>query len=460
MRSDVLHVIENGESETAEFKSSRSSFEALARAVCGMLNQQGGVLLWGVDDTGQLTGVEDAEAQAEDLTHFLMRHMNPRPLLSVSVHEAKGKPIIMVDVPSGSDKPYSLGRQILVRIGSRTMRAGVDESAALVEQSAIELERWEREPMPGFAVEDCDVDELEKARSEIAQAGRFGIDAPASDEELLQRLYLWRNGQVTNAGVVLFASQPRMWVPNVFVRVVSYAEGKAGPIANDVIVDGPAVRSLREVVTIIQQRTGFSGRFVKGKLKREDRPAYSVFALREGLVNAITHRSYEVIGGSVCVEIFPDRLVIRNPGRLPDGWTAQDLRRVHGSHPFNPDIAQVFLLRGLMEQLGMGTQKLMAACKELGAKLPVWRVEQGTVALTIFQAPEPEAADVLTGRQAEFVGSLMAGAEFRAADYLSATGMSERQGRRDLAELEKRGIIERHGKGRATVYRRTDGGRS
>ncbi len=460
MRSDVLHVIENGESETAEFKSSRSSFEALARAVCGMLNQQGGVLLWGVDDTGQPTGVEDAKAQAEDLTHFLMRHMNPRPLFSVSVHEAKGKPVIMVDVPPGSDKPYSLDRQIWVRIGSRTMRAGVDESAALVEQSAIKLERWEREPMPGFAVEDCDVDELEKARSEIAQAGRFGIDAPASDEELLQRLYLWRNGQVTNAGVVLFASQPRMWAPNVFVRVVSYAEDKAGPIANDVIVDGPAVRSLREVVTIIQQRTGFSGRFVKGKLKREDRPAYAVFALREGLVNAITHRSYEAIGGSVRVEIFPDRLVIRNPGRLPDGWTAQDLRRVHESHPFNPDIAQVFLLRGLMEQLGMGTQKLMAACKELGAKLPVWRVEQGTVALMIFRAPKPEAADVLTGRQAEFVGSLMAGAEFRAADYFSATGMSERQGRRDLAELEKRGIIERHGKGRATVYRRTDGCRS
>ena len=243
------------------------------------------------------------------------------------------------------------------------------------------------------------------------------------------------------------------------MRVTSYGGDKAGAISNDVVVDGPAVRTLREVVTIIQQRTGFSGRFVKSELERKDQPAYAVYALREGLVNAITHRSYEAIGGSVHIEIFPDHLVIRNPGRLPDKWTPQDLRRVHVSHPFNPDIARVFFLRGLMEQLGIGTQKLVAACKELGAKPPVWRVEKGSVELTIFRAPEPKAAEVLTGRQADFIGPLKSGDEFRAADYMGATGVSERQARRDLAELKKDGVIERHGKGRATMYRRVPGGR-
>ncbi|MCK5134095.1 MAG: DeoR family transcriptional regulator [Candidatus Sabulitectum sp.] len=48
--------------------------------------------------------------------------------------------------------------------------------------------------------------------------------------------------------------------------------------------------------------------------------------------------------------------------------------------------------------------------------------------------------------------------EFKTADYATVTGVSQRQARRDLAELEDRGIVERHGKGRATLYRRSQGG--
>lgn len=89
-------------------------------------------------------------------------------------------------------------------------------------------------------------------------------------------------------------------------------------------------------------------------------------------------------------EVFPDYLTIRNPGNLPDGWKTGDLANRHESHPRNPDIARVFYLRELMEQLGVGTQKLIQACKELGAKAPIWRAEHNTVSLTLFRAPEPE----------------------------------------------------------------------
>ena len=78
------------------------------------------------------------------------------------------------------------------------------------------------------------------------------------------------------------------------------------------------------------------------------------------------------------------------------------MRATHGSHPRNPDIAQVFYLRGLMEQLGTGTQRLISACRELGAKAPVWKVQGETIALTLFRAPEPEASFTLSPRQAKF----------------------------------------------------------
>lgn len=455
MSSDVVLILKKGESETLEFKGPRVSVDALAKAVCGMLNQQGGVLLWGVNDEGHPVGFDDAETRAKELNDFLMRNLNPQPLLSVSVNEVAKKHVVVVDIPQGADKPYSVNREIWVRVGAQTLRASADVSARLVERSAAQLERWERAPMPGFGIADCDAEELARARTEIASAGRFGVDVPASDEELLRRLYLVRSGQLTNAAVVLFARQPRAWAPNLAVRVVSYARDKTASIENDTMVEAPAVRVLREVIGILQQRTGFSGKFEKGRLERKDRPAYPLYALREGLVNAIVHRDYAALG-NVRVEIFPDRLTIANPGKLPEDWTAEDLRRIHGSHPFNPDIARLFHLRGLMEQLGIGAQRLIAECKELGAKPPVWRVEQGTVALTLFRAPEAVQPAVLTTRQSEFLKRIKPGSEFKVGDYALAAKVSERQARRDLADLEALSLLERRGKGPATKYRRID----
>ncbi|MBT3295597.1 MAG: hypothetical protein HN919_22965 [Verrucomicrobia bacterium] len=458
MNSRVLQLIKLGESETVEFKGPRSSPDTLSRAVCGLLNQQGGFLLWGVNDQGEPTGIQHATDVAEELNRLFMSRINPRPFLSVSVQEAHGIDVIVIRVPPGSDKPYSVNRQIWVRIGSATMRAGEERSADLVERAAADLERWERDPMPGFGIEDCRTDELAKTRTDIAEAGRFGGNIPAEDGALFEQLYLRRGGVLTNAALVLFAAETRRWSPSIYMRVISYAGNKSGPIANDVILDGPAVSTLREAVSIIQQRTGFSGRFKKDQLERVDRPAYAVYALRESLVNAITHRSYETVGGCIRVEIYPDRLVVTNPGSLPGDLTPGSLRTEHRSIPVNPDIARVFYLRRLMDQLGIGTQRMIWECKELGAKTPRWRAEGGIVSVTLFRAPEPAAEEALTGRQAEFVESLKPGAEFKTADYLTATGVSERQARRDLADMEDRGIIERHGKGRATLYRRVQGG--
>ena len=457
MSSDISQILEKSESETLEFKGARAPLEMLAKVVCGMLNQRGGVVVWGVQDKGGVTGVSDAEKRAGELNEFLMRHLNPRPLLSVSVTNSKKTQLVVIDVPESADKPYSLDREIWVRVGEKTFRASEDESTRIVEKSAAQLDRWERERMPGFGMDDCDPDEFEQARTEIERVGRFGLDVPQNNEELLRQLNLSKSGQLTNAAVVLFARQPRVWAPNLAVRIVS-GGGQGGgttSIENDVILEGPAIRVLREAVGVVQQRTGFSGRFDIRRLERETRPAYALFALREGLVNAMVHRDYTSIGGSVQVDIFRDHLVIRNPGELPNGWTPGDLAKKHESRPTNPDIARVFYLRELMEQLGMGTQKLIGECKALNAKSPVWKTERGTVFLTLFAAPEPSETISLVGRQAQFLEKTKLGAEFKVSDYSDAAKVSERQARRDLAELEKVGLVERHGKGPATSYRRS-----
>ena len=50
MNLDVHQLIAAGESETVEIKGPRASLDVLSRSICGLLNQRGGVVLWGVTD--------------------------------------------------------------------------------------------------------------------------------------------------------------------------------------------------------------------------------------------------------------------------------------------------------------------------------------------------------------------------------------------------------------------------
>jgi ATP-dependent DNA helicase RecG len=451
MNTVIEKLLKERESETLEFKAGRCPLDMLGKTVCGMLNQQGGLLLWGVDDDGKASGVNQAASRATELNEFLMRSLNPRPLLSVTVHPIRDKEIIAIEVPIGSEKPYSLSRAIWVRLGSSIMRASHDQSSRLVERSAAALDRWEREPLPGFSMEDCDAKELKQAQAEIAKAGRFGIEVPEANEELLTKLYLYRNGQFSNAAVVLFARAPRAWAPNLAVRITTHtADGEA---TSDLMLEGPAVRMLREAVAAIQQRTGLSVAFPKGQLERVERPAYPLYALREGLVNAMVHRDYESSGVGVHVRIFPEHLVITNPGALPEGWKGSDLGRKHESRPANPDIARIFYLRELMDQLGLGAQRIIAECKSLGAKAPAWKAEKGSVTLSLFSAPAVTTSPDLSPRQQDFLKSLKSGQAFKVSDYSAIAKVSERQARRDLADLEKLSLLERQGAGPSTVYR-------
>jgi len=133
-----------------------------------------------------------------------------------------------------------------------------------------------------------------------------------------------------------------------------------------------------------------------------------------------------------------------------------DLKKEHPSIPGNPDVARVFYLRGLMEQLGMGTQKLIAEYRELGAKSPVWTAQQNTVSLTIYRAPEPQVEVQLSERQSAFLAATKPGHAYKTSDYAEITGVVARQAQRELGDLLEWGFWERHGKGPATVYARTE----
>ena len=125
----------------------------------------------------------------------------------------------------------------------------------------------------------------------------------------------------------------------------------------------------------------------------------------------------------------------------------------HASVLVNPDIGHVFFLHGLMERVGRGTYKIVRQCMEWGMAGPEWRQVNGGVRLTLF-APGKGSSAELNDRQKRLLADMAIGEPFRLQEYVDqfGGGITDRQARRDLSQLELMGLIRRLGSGSKTAY--------
>ncbi len=98
---------------------------------------------------------------------------------------------------------------------------------------------------------------------------------------------------------------------------------------------------------------------------------YPKEAIREALLNAITHKDYS--GGTpIQISVYNEKIIFWNEGQLPENWTIQNLLTKHPSKPYNPDIANAFFRSGYIESWGRGSLKIMKECKDAGIPEPLY----------------------------------------------------------------------------------------
>ena len=105
--------------------------------------------------------------------------------------------------------------------------------------------------------------------------------------------------------------------------------------------------------------------------------AYSEKVVRELLGNALVHRQYTMCG-DVFVNIYPNRIEVTNPGRLPLGVTPQNI--LHATKKRNEHLANLFYALHLMEREGSGYDMMYEELLSQGKPLP--RVEENEDSVT------------------------------------------------------------------------------
>ncbi|WP_292426155.1 Fic family protein [Methanoregula sp.] len=388
----IKEVLLLGEGQSIEFKSGCQNIEAIGRVISGFLNtSSGGYVVCGINDAGEILGVDDAEVACKTLEQALEKDLSPKTLVSVQIQKVQGKNLIVLEVPAGKDQPYAFEDVIYLRDGVETRKADVATIRDLVLRRQVEPERWERRFSSANTDKDLAGEEIHSAVTDINKTERLRFRDADNPITVLEDLSVFKYGHLTNGGDVLFTTNPALRYPQIRVRAARFSTDKTDDIYPDTkFFEGPLVTLLDDVIGFIRRNTPTSSHFKEDVLKREDKNLYPSSAIREGLVNAFAHRDYSDFSGGISVTIYPDRLEIENSGKFPEGVTPDKLAVGHISVLRNPDIAHVLYLRGFMEKMGRGSVLIQKVCADSGLPRPQWSQNERGVMLTFFASSKTQ----------------------------------------------------------------------
>jgi ATP-dependent DNA helicase RecG len=221
---------------------------------------------------------------------------------------------------------------------------------------------------------------------------------------------------------------------------------------------GHAFELFQRAQRFLRDHLPVAGRIVPGLFERVDDPLYPPVALREALANAFCHRDYGAIGGSVGVAIYDDRLEISSTGPLRFGLTPEQLSMPHASQPWNPSIANVFYLRGLIEGWGRGTLKINELAHRAGLVRPEFSERAGEVVVRFFPGayvPPARVSYDLTELQRSILAALADGGPASTAALQQRVGgaYSNSAILKNLQHLHTLRLVEKTGVTRGVLWR-------
>ena len=353
---DVAHRIEAGEDERTEFKLNFRDRSAAGRAICAFANTDGGVVVLGVDNSGNLVGVsEDPEQIQERLSAYLQSGCSSPVNARLGRHRrAEGWVHWITVTRQRGFEPMRCDGRVWVRRGRSTVEPSPAELQDLFNAFGYIL--TEEQVIGPASTADIDPSAFRGYLRDL------DIDTdtdpqPRSDDDLRNRGALAeRDGELkpTLYGLLAFGKDPQRFpqTRRFFVECVAY--GGADQAADVLQVASATGRIDEQVDRAVGWFKSLGRSETYQHVQRVDHYLLPVNVVREALVNAVAHRDYAITGSQVLLEVFEDRVTLTSPGRLPNHITAASVRAGGRPRSRNESMANYLLTRRYMEQRGRG----------------------------------------------------------------------------------------------------------
>ena len=410
---DLIHA-RSVEDNRREFKAAwnGSTRDSVIRTVCAfandLLNLNGGYVIIGIqtDDSGLPVlpprGLEDADLdriQREIRGQCNRIAPQYRPLLFPEVYD--GRPILVVWAPGGDTRPYEApsrggGRAYYVRSGSETVEATGAFRSQLFEQAArVPFDDRRSLSANMDAVSDRLVREfLSEVGSTLAEDLQFApqsvysrmrLDVPLNDHSVPR-----------NFALLFFNNYPETIFEGARIDVVEFPDGAGGDLIHERIIGGPIHHQVRDVMRYLDSLQDVLIEKGQGGAQAKRIVKYPLDAVREAVVNAVYHRSYQ-IGEPTKVYIYPDRMTITSyPG--PVHGIELDHFAKDGEVPSVParnrKVGELLKELRLAESRGTGLPRMRRSMAANGSPEPRFDFDAGRTYFTATLPAHPRFAEL------------------------------------------------------------------
>lgn len=370
------------ESQYFDRKSARLAERDLAHHISAMANASGGIIVLGIEDNGNITGVSVERENGYRKTPGDYLQSSPSYTIEIIFCAADTRIMLFHIAPSSNEIIKCTNGDAYLRVG--------DSSQKLTAEQVLELEysrgirSFESRVIAEATLDDIDFNLVnEYSRTVDASPSTSPMD-------LLRARGIVKgkddNPQITVAAIILFGKIPTKFLPSARVRFLRYegtsvTPGVAFNVVKDVTIEKPLHVLLMEGKQLLtNQMREFQQLTKQGVFKRI--PEYPEFAWLEGLVNAVTHRDYSIAGDYIRISMFDDRIEFTSPGKLPSIVTVENIQHTRFSR--NPLIARILSDFGWVRELNEGVKRIYTDMESFFLEPPIFAEPNGnTVQLTL-----------------------------------------------------------------------------
>ena len=335
------------------------------------------------------------------------KRLDPTYQPTLSPESVSGRTLLVIWAPASDMRPHRApsgekgASKYWVRLGSETVDA--EQKGDLLRQLHQQTAKvpWDDRPARDARVEDL---RETRVREFLRDIGSGLLEEPDAG-------VTYRNMQITkrvnqhdvprNVGLLFFSNDPAYWFRGAKIEVAQFAADRGGDVIEEHAFSGPIQDQFRDCLNYLENLSATHLQKQQDRSKVRGWVSYPLPALRETLVNALYHRSYDVDQPDpVKVYLYPDRLEITSyPGPVP-GIEPQHLTKdgqLRAVPARNRRIGELFKELKLAEGRLTGLAKVFRAMEENGSPQPSFEFDsQRTYFLATLPAhPEYTALSAL-----------------------------------------------------------------
>lgn len=378
---ELVKLMDDMETDRVEKTISVSKEDKFGEAICAFANDLPnhnlpGYLVVGVHDDGSRCGLKVEEQLLQTLLSFRTDgRIVPPPALTVAKFVFPDGEVAVVEVQPHFLPPVRYKGKVCVRVGPRRGTANEAEERILSEKRSAFARTFDALPCKGSTLGDISID-LFKLRY---LPSAIDADTLAENNRELKaqlaslKFYDLKEDCPTYAGILMFGSNPRFFIPGAYVQYVRFkGDDEASDFDFEYRFDGDLTTQLRQMEEFIKANIV---KMVLPELGGNYISSYPLRAIKELLFNAVIHKDYQS-NAPVKFYEFSDRIEISNAGGLygkarPENFPNENDYR-------NPALAEAVKNLGFINAFNVGVKAALAALKKNGSPEPEFIKDQPT----------------------------------------------------------------------------------